>query len=254
MPRRVNPILLLGLIVALVLSVAILASAKTKGGSAGDATGGGSASDALAAATGQVGTPYGFGTDGGGSFSCTGLVRHALRSAGVDANAPWDHMAYLSLYPTHDTPVPGDVVVYPDGVAMYVGDNTVVMANEMDQVVGYYPMDQVGTPLGFANPYGGTTDPPAVDPAVPADRTAVKPLLEDSAAIDSALLDEPLLDEPLLDEPLLDEPLLDEPLLEDPTVIDPALLDESLLDETVLDPTLIDPAVVDPTVIDPMVF
>ena len=234
MPRRVNPILLLGLIVALVLSVAILASAKTKGGSAGDATGGGSASDALAAATGQVGTPYGYGTDGGGSFSCTGLVRHALRSAGVDANAPWDHMAYLSLYPTHDTPVPGDVVVYPDGVAMYVGDNTVVMANEMDQVVGYYPMDQVGTPLGFANPYGGTTDPPAVDPAVPADRTAVKPLLEDSAAIDSALLD---------------EPLLDEPLLEDPTAIDPALLDE-----TVLDPTLIDPAVVDPAMVDPMIF
>lgn len=217
-PRRVNPILLLGLISTLVLSITILASAKTGGGSAGDATGGGSASDALAAATGQVGMPYGYGTDGGGSFSCTGLVRHALRSAGVDANAPWDHLAYLGTYPTHDTPVPGDVVVYPDGVAMYVGDNTVVMANEVDQVVGYYPMDLVGTPLGFANPYGGTSNPAAVDPAVPADQTAVDPVLEDPAAID------------------------------------PALLDQPLLDDAVFDPALVDPALVDPVAVDPMIF
>ena len=160
---RVNPIMLLGLIVALVLSVAILASARAGGGGGG---GGGSADAALGAAMGQIGTPYGFGTDGGGSFSCTGLVRHALRSAGVDPNAPWDHMAYLSVYPTRDTPLPGDVVVYPDGVAMYVGDGQVVMANEVDQVVGTYGMNEVGTPLGFANPYGGASDPVAVDPLV----------------------------------------------------------------------------------------
>ena len=201
MPRRVNPILLLGLIIAVVLSVAILASANTGGGSAGGAPGGGSASDALAAATGQVGTPYGYGTDGGGSFSCTGLVRHALRSAGVDPNAPWDHLAYLGAYPTRDTPVPGDVVVYPDGVAMYMGDNMVVMANDADQVVGYYPMDLVGTPLGFANPYGGTLDPAAVDPA----------------AADPAFLDQPVFDETAID-----------PALVDPVAVDPAAVDPTV--------------------------
>ncbi len=237
MPQRVNPILLLGLIIAVVLSVAVLASAKTGGGSAGDATGGGSASDALAAATGQVGMPYGWGTDGGGSFSCTGLVRHALKSAGIDANAPWDHLAYLSAYPTHDTPVPGDVVVYPDGVGMYVGDNTVVMANEVDQVVGYYPMDLVGTPLGFANPYGGAADPAAVDPA----------------AVDQPVLEETGID-PALFDPAAVDPTLVDPTLVDPTLVDPSAVDLPFIDSAVLDPALLDPALVDPAAVDPMAF
>ena len=248
MPRRVNPILLLGLIIAAVLSVTILASAKTGGGlQQGDATGGGSASDALAAATGQVGMPYGWGTDGGGSFSCTGLVRHALRSAGVDANAPWDHLAYLSAYPTRDTPVPGDVVVYPDGVGMYVGDNTVVMANEVDQVVGYYPMDLVGTPIGFANPYGGASDP-----------AAVEPVLEDSAAIDPAVLDQPMLDETVIDPTLVDPALTDtivlDPVAVDPALVDPALVDPALVDPVLVDPALVDPVAVDPAAVDPIMF
>lgn len=231
---RVNPIMLLGLIVALVLSIAILASAKTGGGSQGDATGGGSPGDALAAATGQVGAPYGFGTDGGGSFSCTGLARFALRSAGVDANAPWDHMAYLSAYPTRDTPVPGDVVVYPDGVAMYVGDNTVVMANEVDQVVGYYPMDQVGTPLGFANPYGGTLDPAAVDSAMPIDETVVdQEIPADQVAVD---------------------PIMDDPALVDPLAVDPAFVDPAFVDPTVVEPIVEEPIMDDPALVDPMMF
>ena len=149
MLRRVNPVVLISLITALILSIAIFAAANTGGGR--DA--------ALGAATGQVGMPYGFGTDGPGSFSCTGLVRHALRSAGVDPNAPWDHMAYLGAYPTVSEPQPGDVVVYPDGAAMYAGNGQVVMANHADGVVGLYGMNEIGTPVGFANPYGGAVDP-----------------------------------------------------------------------------------------------
>jgi cell wall-associated NlpC family hydrolase len=98
--------------------------------------------------------PYAFGTDGPSTFSCTGLIRYIMRSLGLP-EGPWDHHAYLSQYPTVATPAPGDVVVYPDGVAMYAGDNTVLMANEVDGRVGYYPMDGVGTPLGFARPYLG---------------------------------------------------------------------------------------------------
>ncbi len=228
MPRRVNPIVLLGLIIALVLSIAIFAGART---------GGGSPDAAVGAAMGQVGAPYGFGTDGGGSFSCTGLVRHALRSAGVDPNAPWDHMAYLSAYPTRDKPVPGDVVVYPDGVAMYIGNDQVVMANEVDQVVGTYGMNEVGTPVGFANPYGGTLDPAASDPTVsePAvfDETAVEPVLEDPAVLDPTLVD---------------------PALVDPALVEPVLFDETAVDPIAIDPALEDPAAFDPAAVDPMMF
>ena len=208
MPRRVKPIVLVSLIAALVLSIALLATART---------GGGSPDAALGTAMGQIGTPYGFGTDGGGSFSCTGLVRHALRSAGVDPNAPWDHMAYLSVYPTRDVPVPGDVVVYPDGVAMYAGNDTVVMANEVDGVVGTYGMHEVGTPVGFANPYGGAldsaaSDPAAIDPATPAEVPVVDPALD---------------------------PVLD-PGYVDPAFVDPAFVDPAFVDQPVIDPMAVD--------------
>jgi NlpC/P60 family len=213
MLRRVNPVVLISLITVLILSIAIFAVANTGGGR--DA--------ALGAATGQVGMPYGFGTDGPGSFSCTGLVRHALRSAGVDPNAPWDHMAYLGAYPTVSDPQPGDVVVYPDGAAMYVGNGQVVMANHADGVVGLYGMNEIGTPVGFANPYGdgGAVDPAMSDPAAvqPAGGQALDPAL---APLDPALapMDEGLapMDEGLAP---MDEGLA--PMDEGLAPIDPAL-------------------------------
>ncbi len=240
MLRRVNPIMLLSLVAVLVLSIGILASARP---------GGGSADAALAAATGQVGKPYGWGTDGPGTFSCVGLVRHALRSAGVDANAPWDHMAYLSVYPTVSSPQPGDVVVYPDGAAMYVGDGTIVMANEWDQVVGYYPMDLVGTPVGFARPYGGaidpaatgladtvevepaTIDPTAVDPTIPAepmipaDQTVVDPLAVDPLAVEQPVADPLAVEQPLAPEPFAAElPVaIEQPVIEQVPATEPVL-------------------------------
>jgi hypothetical protein len=196
MPLRVNPIILLGIIIAFLLTVAAFASAM------------GSPGDAVAVATAQVGKPYAFGTDGPGTFSCAGLMRYALRNAGVDANAPWGHGDYLSVYPNDPTPQVGDIVVYPSGVAMYIGGDTVVMANAADGVVGTYPMYSIGTPLGFANPYGtaaapattgdpamgGMTDPTAMgttptgpgtdptvlgtDPTMPTNQTAVDPLTQ----------------------------------------------------------------------------
>ncbi len=215
MPRRVKPVVLVGLIAALILSIGIFATANT---------GGGSPDAALGAAMGQVGTPYGFGTDGPGSFSCTGLVRHALRSAGVDENAPWDHMAYLSVYPTVSSPQPGDVVVYPDGVAMYAGGDQVVMANEVDQVVGTYGMHEVGTPVGFASPYGGAVDPAAVDPAAaqPVGGTAADPLATDPTMVDPAV--DPTMADPLATDPaMLDQPVVD-PLAADPAAVDQGLV------------------------------
>lgn len=218
MLRRVNPVVLISLIAALILSLAIFAAAKP---------GGGSADAALGAAMGAVGTPYGFGTDGGGTFSCTGLVRHALRSAGVDPNAPWDHMAYLSVYPTVSEPQPGDVVVYPDGVAMYAGDGTIVMANEVDGVVGTYGLNEVGTPVGFARPYGGAVDPAAVQPA-------------GGPAIDPAAVD-----------PTIVDPTFVDPTFVDPAAVDPALTDPGFVDPAFVDPGFVDPALADPMAVDP---
>ncbi|MCA1718933.1 MAG: NlpC/P60 family protein [Actinobacteria bacterium] len=182
----------------------------------------------MAAATGQVGMPYAWGTDGPGTFSCVGLVRHALRSAGVDANAPWDHMAYLSVYPTVSSPQPGDVVVYPDGAAMYVGDGTIVMANEWDQVVGYYPMDLVGTPVGFARPYGGPIDPAATGPADPVE---VEPAMIDPTAVDPMIpADQTVVDPLAVEQPLAPEPFvaelpvaIEQPVIEQVPATEPVL-------------------------------
>ena len=231
---RVKPILLISLITALILSLAIFAMAKP---------GGGSADAALGAAMGAVGTPYGFGTDGGGTFSCTGLVRHALRSAGVDPNAPWDHMAYLSVYPTVSDPQPGDVVVYPDGAAMYAGDGKIVMANEMDGVVGTYGLNEVGTPVGFARPYGGAVDPAAVQPA---GRQAIDP-----AAVDPTIVDPTIVDPTIVDPPIVDPTFVDLAAV-DPALVDPALADPAFVDPALVDPALADPAFVDPALVDPM--
>ena len=222
MPRRVKPVVLIGLIAALILSIALLAGANT---------GGGSPDAALGVAMGEVGSPYGFGTDGPGSFSCTGLVRHALRSAGVDPNAPWDHMAYLSVYPTVSSPQPGDVVVYPDGVAMYAGNDTIVMANDADQVVGTYGMYEVGTPVGFASPYGGAVDPAAGDQGL------VDPLVGDQGLVDPLVGDQGLVD------PLVGDQGLVDPLVGDQGLVDPLVGDQGLVDPLVGDQGLVPVAV-----------
>src|SRR5215212_1962188 len=140
MPRRLSPIMLLSTVIVLVLSLGLFAGAQGGGGAVGTALG-------------QVGKPYAFGTDGPNTFSCTGLVRFALRSIGI-MDAPWDHYAYLSAYPNVSKPEPGDVVVFPDGAAMYVGNDQVVMANHADGKVGTYPMGAIGVPVGFARPTG----------------------------------------------------------------------------------------------------
>ena len=206
MPRRVNLIMLLGLIIALILSLGLFAGAQSGGGAVGTALG-------------QVGKPYAFGTDGPGSFSCTGLVRFALRSIGI-MDAPWDHYAYLSQYPTVASPEPGDVVVYPDGAAMYIGGGEVVMSNHADGAVGTYPMDAIGTPVGFARPTGGPVDPAA------ADQAGVDPAAADQAAVDPEIpLDQTAVDPAVVD-PAFVDPAAVEPMSADPAFVDPAMAAE----------------------------
>ena len=166
MPLRVNPIVLLGLIVVLVLSIAVLASAR------------GGASDALGAAESQIGKPFVLGTDGPGTFSCVGLMRYALRTAGVDDNAPWVPEEYLSKY----APVaggdlqPGDIVIYPGWATMYAGNGMLVNSNEMEGVVTHTPMDVAGEPLGIVRPYSG--QPAHSGQPAPQQAETAKPVIE----------------------------------------------------------------------------
>lgn len=168
MPLRVNPIVLLSLIIVSVLTTGVLASALSGGG--------GTASDALGAAEAQLGKPFVMSTDGPDTFSCVGLMRYALRTAGVDPDAPWVPEEYLSRY----APVapgdlqPGDIVIYPGWATMYAGNGQLINANEMEGFVTHTPMDVAGEPLGIVRPpYGGqlaqqlvpsTQEVPATEP------------------------------------------------------------------------------------------
>ena len=190
MPRRLSPIMLLSIVIVLVLSLGLFAGAQGGGGAVGTALG-------------QVGKPYAFGTDGPGTFSCTGLVRFALRSIGI-MDAPWDHYAYLSAYPNVSKPEPGDVVVFPDGAAMYIGNDQVVMANHADGKVGTYPMGAIGVPVGFARPTGD----------VPVDDKADTPVGDKAPAGDPA--------QAVFEEPQGDAILAEQPAPIEPAPIEPA--------------------------------
>ena len=148
MSRRVNPIMLLGLIVVLILSLGILATAQS---------GGGTASDAIGIGEAQVGKPFRQASDGPDAFSCAGLIRYIMRTAGVDPNASFSPEGYLGAYPSvAGDPQPGDLMIFPNHATMYVGNGMVLNANEVEGRVTHTPISVLGTPLGIVRPpYGG---------------------------------------------------------------------------------------------------
>ncbi len=148
MSRRVNPIILLGLIVVLILSLGILATAQS---------GGGTASDAIGIGEAQVGKPFRQASDGPDAFSCAGLIRYIMRTAGVDPNASFSPEGYLGAYPSvAGDPQPGDLMIFPNHATIYVGGGMVLNANEVEGMVTHTPISVLGTPLGIVRPpYGG---------------------------------------------------------------------------------------------------
>jgi peptidoglycan DL-endopeptidase CwlO len=186
-PRKVNPILLLGLIITLILSFGILASAELAGIPAKLATGakpaGGTAGDAIGVGKAQMGKPFVMATDGPNTFSCSGLVRYIMRTIGVDGDAPWVPEGYLGKY-RHVDPAdlqPGDVVIYPDWATMYVGDGMLLDANEYLGHVTETPMGVAGTPEGIVRPpYRGqpSQDGAAKPPAQPLSNKKTDPLTQ----------------------------------------------------------------------------
>ena len=145
MLRRVNLIILLGLIVILILSFGASVSARELG----------SAKAAIHIGEKQLGKPYKEATDGPKTFSCTGLMRYILNKNGVDYDAPWVAVDYLSKYervsPRHMKP--GDIVVFPgDHAAMYAGGNSVLGSNSVAGEVTYTDLSNLPEPVGVARP------------------------------------------------------------------------------------------------------
>ena len=238
--------MLLGLVVVLVLSFGVLASAQLVGGSADKAIGVGEA---------QVGKPFLMATDGPNTFSCVGLMRYILRTSGVDADAPWVPEEYLNRY----APVsranlqPGDIVIFPGWATMYAGNGMLLNANEVLGTVTNTPMNVAGVPLGIVRPpYGGQSqgeatqlpndvaDPPASDPL------ASDPLVSDPMASDPLAVD-PLVSDPWVTDPLATDPLAAAPLAADPMAqpsvetLDPLAQPIETADPLVTEPVAVDP-------------
>ncbi len=144
MVRRVNLLILLGLVIVLVLSFSLAASAQTKG----------SAESAVAIGKAQLGDPFEYGADGPDSFSCVGLMRYILRENGNDPDAPWVAEEYLNKYPRVSAAdmKPGDIVIMADWATMYVGDGMLLNANQVDGQVTLTPIESAGEPLGVVRP------------------------------------------------------------------------------------------------------
>ena len=183
MTLRVNPVILLGIVTVAVLSLGVAAGAHILEGPAdilpvaeGPANPditvensmdaafpveeqfaqalGGTASDALGVGEAQLGKPFVMATDGPDTFSCVDLMRHILRTSGVDTDAPWVPEEYLCRYAPVDPAnvQPGDIVIYPNWATMYAGNGMVLNANEFEGFVTHTPMDVAGEPLGIVRP------------------------------------------------------------------------------------------------------
>ncbi|TVU85724.1 NlpC/P60 family protein [Corynebacterium aurimucosum] len=82
---------------------------------------------AAQAALSQVGTPYGWGGTGNGSFDCSGLTQWAWRQAGVELPRTAESQT-VGRQVSAEELQPGDLIVWDGHVAMYSGDGQMVEA------------------------------------------------------------------------------------------------------------------------------
>lgn len=103
-----------------------------------------------------IGKPYVFGSDGPGTYDCSGLTKAAWASVGVTL----DHYTkdqYAETSPVSEGDLqPGDLVFFYPGslhhVAIYIGGGEVVHAPHTGDHVRMAVMDKVGPIAGFRRP------------------------------------------------------------------------------------------------------
>ena len=241
MLRRVNPMLLLSLIIVLILSFGIFASAQVAvnpvtslGGASGSADVqpvGSTAADAVSVGEAQLGKPFVMATDGPGTFSCSGLMRYILRTTGVDENAPWVPEEYLSRYTLVDLVnlQPGDIVIMPNWATMYVGNGMLLNANEVLGTVTHTPLIYAGAPLGAVRPPYVGSQSGATQPLNDETRQlTAKPTTTEPAVTGQVPTEQPVAVDPLITAAPL---IASDPLMADPLTVELVLTTEPVATE-----------------------
>jgi cell wall-associated NlpC family hydrolase len=108
---------------------------------------------AVRTALAQIGQPYRWGGSAPGGFDCSGLVMYAWAAAGVNLDhytvSQYDQTARIS----QGSLQAGDLVFYggsePSHVALYIGNDQVVAANNYGTLVQTQSITWDGTPTGF---------------------------------------------------------------------------------------------------------
>lgn len=92
-------------------------------------------------AASAIGTPYSYGSSGGGTFDCSGFTSFAYRAANIELPHSSNDQASLGMHVDREDLQKGDLVLFKNSseshighVGIYVGDNSFIHASTSNGV------------------------------------------------------------------------------------------------------------------------